>query len=123
MNCVFINHDSGKLIVHETSNNTGNKIQNSIITGFSSLETYSGSGSGVVDKSYSNFWNNSFAAPSGTGILSGNPLFVDTLNSNYRLQTGSPDIDSGTSSGASSIDYDGNARPQGSNFDIGAFER
>ena len=40
----------------------------------------------------------------------------------YHLKPGSPAIDSGTSIGASSIDFDGNTRPQGAGYDIGPYE-
>lgn len=41
---------------------------------------------------------------------------------NYRLKPTSPCIDAGTELGAPSIDFDGNARPQGKAVDIGPFE-
>ena len=48
-----------------------------------------------------------------------NPLFVNSL-SDWHLQSNSPAIDKGTT--VSSTDYDGNTRPQGPGFDIGAYE-
>ncbi|MGZ3537740.1 MAG: choice-of-anchor Q domain-containing protein, partial [Thermodesulfobacteriota bacterium] len=81
-----------------------------------------------------------FAAGGGTGIpktddygssgkftvvnaKSGDPKFV-TPGSNYHLQSGSPAIDVGASTVSSKVtkDYDGVPRPQGSGYDIGAFE-
>jgi hypothetical protein len=49
-------------------------------------------------------------------------LFVDTAGGDYHLADGSPAIDSGTSAGAPSVDLDGNGRPAGTAFDIGAYE-
>lgn len=43
------------------------------------------------------------------------------LDGNYRLLPNSPCIDAGTDMGITT-DYDGNPRPQGAGFDIGAFE-
>ncbi len=40
----------------------------------------------------------------------------------YRLQTGSPAIDAGTSGGAPAIDIEGNRRPCWNGIDIGAYE-
>jgi len=57
--------------------------------------------------------------------LSGNPLFVDSSNNNFRLQSGSPAIDEGvdlSSVFGFSSDIDNAARPSGSGWDIGAYE-
>jgi parallel beta-helix repeat protein len=50
-----------------------------------------------------------------------NPLFVDEAKGNYHLQVGSPCIDKGTDMGVTN-DLDGNPRPLGSGYDIGAYE-
>jgi hypothetical protein len=55
-----------------------------------------------------------------SGTVSANPMFVGS--GDYHLQASSPAIDRGTSSGAPATDFDGNARPVGSGYDIGAFE-
>jgi len=64
---------------------------------------------------------------SGT-VMSNNmttdPKFIDSLSSNFHLQSGSAAIDSGfnlLSSGVSA-DLSGVSRPQGAGFDIGAYE-
>ena len=50
--------------------------------------------------------------------------FVNTNPSSLdlHLKSGSPAIDAGTSSGAPSVDFDGVSRPQGSGYDVGAYE-
>jgi hypothetical protein len=58
----------------------------------------------------------------GTSYQEGDPMFSDTTCGNFHLTLGSPAIDNGTSDQAPSDDYDGVPRPQGSGFDIGAFE-
>ena len=54
------------------------------------------------------------------GNITGNPLFAGP--SDYHLQAGSPCIDNGTSAAAPSTDIEGTSRPQGANFDMGAYE-
>lgn len=62
------------------------------------------------------------SAPGGlTASVSGDPLFVDQAGDNFRLKAGSPAIDAGVATSATT-DFDGVPRPQGSAFDIGAFE-
>ncbi len=67
------------------------------------------------------------------GCIEGDPLFVDKVNKDYHLRSGSPAIDSGfletayqTFFGLYGIDisrdYDGNVRPAGAGWDMGAFE-
>jgi uncharacterized protein DUF1565 len=50
------------------------------------------------------------------------PLFVGAAAGNLRLSPGSPAVDAGSATGAPAVDFDGVARPQGTAFDIGAFE-
>lgn len=50
------------------------------------------------------------------------PLWVDPASEDLYLQPGSDCIDAGTDVNASSEDYEGTPRPQGSGYDIGAYE-
>ncbi len=61
---------------------------------------------------------------SGKGIhsISADPLFVNVSDYNYHLQSTSPAINFGTTISSITKDYDGNGRPQGSAYDIGAYE-
>ena len=57
-----------------------------------------------------------------TNFVEGDPLFVDTAVSNFHLQATSPAIDNGSATDAPGVDYEANIRPQGTGYDIGAYE-
>ena len=56
-----------------------------------------------------------------TASVSGDPMFVATTSHDFHLTSTSPAVDHGKTTGATT-DIDGNLRPQGSAFDIGAYE-
>jgi hypothetical protein len=56
-----------------------------------------------------------------TGSVSGAPLFAGAASGDFHLTAGSAAIDRGKVT-AAATDIDGNPRPQGSAFDIGAYE-
>ncbi len=56
-----------------------------------------------------------------TVLSTASALFMNP-NSDYHLLSTAPAVDAGTSTSAPTTDYDGNARPAGSGYDIGAFE-
>jgi hypothetical protein len=57
------------------------------------------------------------------GTVHRDPRFVNPSADDYRLQVGSPAIDSGTSIAAPTTDFDGNVRPHGAAFNRGAFSQ
>ncbi|MDD5570316.1 MAG: sugar-binding protein [Bacteroidales bacterium] len=62
---------------------------------------------------------------SATGTITADPQFVNYKadgTGDYHLKSTSPAIDAGTSTNAPSTDFDGNTRPQGLGYDIGAYE-
>ncbi len=72
-----------------------------------------------------NLWYGSGAAPSwSVNSVNVDPLFIGASVANFHLYSNSPAVDSGTSIVNTVItnDFDGNVRPQGSGYDIGAFE-
>jgi parallel beta-helix repeat protein len=60
----------------------------------------------------------------GTHSLIASPaaLFVNFSENDFRLRTGSPAIDAGTTLADVNDDLEGKSRPQGNGFDIGAYE-
>ena len=55
--------------------------------------------------------------------LTTDPLFVNAATADFHLQSGSSAINAGISTSPTvTTDFDGTARPQGANYDIGAFE-
>lgn len=72
--------------------------------------TYRSDGTNVKGTAYPNdLWNV-------------NPMFVNSAGGNFRLLTGSPLINKGMMLSMVTADFDGRARPQGSAYDIGAYE-
>ena len=80
---------------------------------------------GVVAQDYNLFYGNtpdlSGTVSGGTHDVFGNPNFVDPANGDYHIVPPSAAIDAGTDAGVYT-DLDGNVRPSGSGFDIGAYE-
>ncbi|MAQ18986.1 MAG: hypothetical protein CMN30_29835 [Sandaracinus sp.] len=50
-------------------------------------------------------------------------VFVDAAMGDYHLSASSPALDIGTADEAPAVDFEGDARPQGAGFDVGADER
>ena len=118
-NCIF---DGGNTLVNVERNNYDNRMVNSIVTGFSRMETDSNGYTLHFDFTYSDFYNNGFSVPAGTGNLSADPQYTDSAQNDYHLLAGSPCIDAGTTNGAPTTDFDGMPRPQGHGTDMGAYE-
>ncbi len=62
------------------------------------------------------------ALPNSNNINNENPLFVNTAYRDYHITQDSPCKDKGTPDGAPKYDIDGEQRPYGEGFDIGADE-
>ncbi|MCB0053497.1 MAG: cadherin-like beta sandwich domain-containing protein, partial [Caldilinea sp.] len=85
----------------------------------------------LIQSDTNDIWVGGGSVTFGPGIITSDPIFVapiaatdaPTTTGNYRLQAGSPAIDSGDNSAvAVSTDLDGNARIQGGVVDMGAYE-
>ncbi len=64
---------------------------------------------------------NTVGVITGAHSLIGDPRFVDPAHDDYHLIFGSASVDHGVDAGVYT-DLDGNVRPQGAGFDIGAYE-
>jgi predicted outer membrane repeat protein len=77
---------------------------------------------GTVNQDYNLFFgvgsNTSGAVTGGAHNIAGDPKFVNAVGDDYHLGVGSAAIDAGTNASVTT-DFDGEARPRGSGFDIG----
>jgi parallel beta-helix repeat protein len=83
---------------------TSSIVQNNIVFGNASNRIYS-DGTAQID---TNLFNN--------------PAFVNAAGNDFRLQAGSPAIDTGVAISATALDFVGVPRPQGGGYDVGAYE-
>jgi hypothetical protein len=58
----------------------------------------------------------------GTGNINNDPQFANTASGDYHLQAGSPAENVADPSATTSVDFDGDSRPQGGRSDMGADE-
>ena len=97
---------------------------NTILSGHALGISVSHPASGTVAMDYTLLAGNVADYASGvshTNDRSGNPAFVDSAMWDYHIGTGSAAIDQGTGVGVTT-DLDGDSRPQGAGYDIGADE-
>jgi vacuolar-type H+-ATPase subunit F/Vma7 len=101
-------------------------IINNIITDTQGCGIEGASGGGLESKiGYNNVWNNNAnycGVSPGEGEISVDPLFVNPETDDFHLTSSSPCIDTGTSEDAPNHDIEGDDRPQGLGYDIGADE-
>lgn len=103
----------------------GVQMDDNLIAATSNAESYisgdSGSAPEIVGSN--NLFFGAGPAPSYlTGNVLGDPMFVNATAHDLHLAPGSAAVDKGKST-AATTDTDGNPRPQGTAFDIGAYER
>jgi hypothetical protein len=98
----------------QNASHSGNTVVNNIFS--ESYLTSSG-----FDCDYNLWTEGAPSAAQGPNDLTGNAGFVDSANNDYHLTSSSVAIDAGTNAGIND-DKDGNTRPQGSGFDMGAYE-
>jgi len=58
----------------------------------------------------------------GESYVEGDPLFAGAAGSDFHILEASPAVDAASAEQAPAVDFDGNPRPQGQGYDMGAFE-
>jgi hypothetical protein len=142
-NGLYTNHSTGSVLfannlsyankeygVGINGSASGNIVENNILigNGIAGIKTWSGT-------SNTQILNNDLYSNPTNFILNGSAIQSNNLTSDpklvnyqpdgsgdYHLTATSPVIDAGIANGAPVVDYDGNSRPQGNGFDIGAYE-
>jgi hypothetical protein len=101
-------------------------IRNNICSqnGFSQIQVEASGKNLTIDHNLIDGYRGYATETYGTDYVTGDPLFVSPSGAvpDFQLQQNSPAIDKGSSSDAPADDYEGNVRPYGSGYDIGAYE-
>ncbi len=120
LNNVFYQNSVGVFITDQASHYENFTIRNNIFNTTRNQIFFA-----TMNESDATIDHNLFAGESpiyGENATLGNPLFRDPQNGDFHLRESSPAIDNGSSVNAPLLDYDGNTRPYGDGWDIGAFE-
>ncbi len=109
------------------SNNAGSPwpaFKNNIFYVYSNMPIIAVGSEGGYTSDYDLYFNTSVPAGTVTHYLTSDPLFINAAGYDFHLQSASPAKDAGTQAVSSIVtqDYDAISRPQGSAYDIGAFE-
>lgn len=106
-------------------------IKNNIFRSSGAYVTLNNQGNGGVAYGSNVTISNNLYSGNGNGptadtsAVNSAPLFVNEVTRDFSLQSGSPAINAGTSTGVSGVaprDKNGTSRPQGAAYDIGALE-
>jgi len=142
VNNTIVNAADGRWCLNINNGSTGNVVRNNVFYSYHSfrgaIAIDSSSRPGFV--SNDNIVSNRFSTNGGSTVITlaqwqalgydassflSTPaaLFVDPgAGNDYHLREDSPAIDAGASTGAPDVDLDGNERPLGAGFDVGAYE-
>jgi hypothetical protein len=123
----------GVSIVDVVGNPPGSQLKsaNNIFYGSAGQQFFYVESGGTMTSDHDLFFSagGATAIPGGSGLtvtnpVTGDPRYVSPGSSDFHLQSTSPAINAGTNTVNSIVtkDYDGLPRPQGSQYDIGAFE-
>lgn len=116
-------NDSACEVLHNVFHNVETHVKGDRIVAYNNIfDVLDGSQEawGNIDVLEEGF-NHFSTGPSGADSTTGDPFFVDAGSGDFRLQAGSPCIDTGTDAGLE-FDAEGRAIPQGDYPDKGAYE-
>lgn len=132
-NTIFNNRTGGIVVGASSTTDTGTVVNNNIVfnnpgtDGGICEEGNTGTNTYTDNLVYQNTPTNLCLqnGDTATGTVSANPQFINytgDTTGDYHLQSTSPAINAGTTQDAPATDFDGNTRPQGSGYDVGAYE-
>jgi len=113
-NNTIVNNTGGGLLVNGSGNSY---LKNNIVRGNSGTQIFFAATGPLSSVTYCNVQGGF----TGAGNIDSAEAYLDAANGNFRLMTGSPGINTGTTTFVSN-DISGFARPTGAAFDMGAYE-
>lgn len=115
---VVFDNNAKNVVVRNNIVSKNREFQISVPSGSSNIAT----SNNLIDGYRGFAWSIYKETYGGPNSVTGDPRFVNPGNADFHLSGSSPAIDKGTSTDAPNADLDGNARPKGAGYDIGAFE-
>ena len=114
---------AGILLANQATsfNSNNNVVINNILTNNNRALVVEGSATGIIAK-YNLYYGNASNGYSSANSIYANPLYVNSGSFNFNIQSTSPAINAGNTIAEIMYDIEGTPRPQGSAYDIGAFE-
>ncbi|MFZ3167425.1 MAG: DUF1565 domain-containing protein [Candidatus Methanoperedens sp.] len=102
---------------------TGTVVRNNIVSQNKEFQIMSKDADAIIDHNLIDGYKGYYPEETrGIVYIEGNPQFVNSANADFHVKSTSPSIDKGSPDGEYNVDFDGNFRPVGAGYDIGAFE-
>jgi hypothetical protein len=121
-NNIIVNNNAGIVVRGQNTKIFNNTVYNNLRTGMQvNPDVVAVIRNNIVYNNRRGIWNLSSNTTVDNNLTS-DPLFVDPATNNFKLQAASPAIDAGATLSEVQDDYVTVPRPQGSGYDIGAYE-
>jgi len=118
-NNIFNANSQSILISNPYTQNTGSVVDYNLYFSPEESENSTWQWKGIT---YTGFDSYRAGTTGDANGLFGDPKFINPSGADFHLQQSSPAIDKGSSINAPNNDFDGNQRPQGVGYDLGAYE-